>query len=323
MIRQKVSNPHDRFAPYEQLARALSRSYGANNSAVNVLELAMRNGAFVAGGCAGVILGEYNSIEYYLHLETYRNDPIVQKNGTIPPEGMKFRRGDIDLFFETDAGRDAFLTTLEEWRIRINDPSVLHVIDSPFKRAKDIAVGSAMFQAILKTAPIEQTLESFDILNAACAFNRDEVVKHDRWDAVTEAKQIDVLNTQGFFLVNRIKKWVTKTGFKPTQRAASSAMSSAITILEAVKNTDPSEETVRGYKRSILTKDKISKMLRVATQEFHALSNEELTMLPFVINEKLWSMTPLKILTKRAQSLYKATNGKVGVPFPVELEEYY
>lgn len=219
----------------------------------DTIERAFDHGGFVAGGCGRWLL-------------SFESDTVTPLHrGTYVHEG-----GDIDIFFNDEAGWRAFVEPYAENKT-IADGPVLKMSDG--KLAVNLTIGAKpdrerishgwneppTIQAIrCVTGSPEEVLRSFDFHNSMVAFDRAKVWQAEDWKELETSKTLAVTWWGSRSAVFRVRKYINKYGYKHLKNTSSAMFDqlvSATNSMDARRKTHSRELWVDVLSRPICPLD--------------------------------------------------------------------
>jgi hypothetical protein len=265
----------------------------------DVLKLAFSQGGWVAGGFARIITKHHlmngDSMFDALDGDDVADDVTRHLQCDIPCDTkdamVKYRKGDIDLFFDHQRQLDNFWRALQATGLR----SSCKLEGSVTGAATEVSVNNRTRLQVIERyrGPIEDQLRSFDIFNAMCAFNDKVLLYPDGWSALEAERMLHVVNWTSPWVINRVAKWCNRHGYdRLSPKTASEIGDVAIDLIERFKEKPYQPE----WGGMPLTHDKIiARMKRFLPQ----LTNDQLLLMTSVYPIDAYQ-GPLYVLRKRA-----------------------
>lgn len=289
---------------------------------MKLLQFALDNGAYIAGGFARQTLVNLQYVEKSLVLPYDRKNHVRKMTrrylGTDqkPPETVTpwamGNKGDIDLFFERQADMERFREGLfKQRRVRALSatPEPIIIVTSMPDIFTELSVNrNARVQWVEKwIGPIAEILNGFDIFNAAVAFNGEHFIYPEGWEQLEELKMLHVFNWTSTSIVNRITKWFWKHHFSKLSPATADTLGTiAMDLISLFKEKESKGENVKTISGQKLSTYQIVQRMRKFLPE---LSNEQLVMLTTIypIGPDTYGapVTPFTILRDRSEEARK------------------
>lgn len=213
------------------------RGFTLDMNTMRFMQLAFRHGAHCAGGFAVLVVrhtlapasvGDF-SFDVAVHMN--RGKQVLPGNTSSWAGAGK---GDIDLFFPSTYAVNAFYADEEVFNLlgmcAWSRTSLLGLA-----REHYFGQGTEKVQVIVKhVGDIEHQLSSFDIYNAAVAFNGYHMLTPPDWLRLEQARTLHVNRWNGF-TVQRVNKYMTRKGY--TNLSSKTASEIYDRALEALKES--------------------------------------------------------------------------------------
>lgn len=192
-----------------------------------MLEAAFRHGAYVAGGFAHVVADDVAKRRVHEYLRVYER---IDRS----KQCWKGGRGDIDIFFQSSDGLDAFYAEIMANSAKYFTSSYEPASRSCVELDCDDVVS---VQVITKyIGPIENVLADFDIYNAMVAFNDKELILPVGWKELNEQRVLHVANWTSPYVIHRINKWFNKHCYRDLSPATALELGTqALEIMNRLK----------------------------------------------------------------------------------------
>lgn len=201
------------------------------------MQLAFHHGAYCAGGFAALIARQTIVPDPNSDTCTAVRLHTNRSQSCLPGDSTPFSsvgKGDIDLFFPSQAHVSGFYANDEVFNLlgqqAWSRTSVLGVAREHF-----FGTGTEKVQVITRyTAPIKHQLSSFDILNAACAFNHQHMFVPTGWLELERERTLHV-HRWNQFTVGRVNKYMRRKGYiSLSPKTASEIHDKAICALKEI-----------------------------------------------------------------------------------------
>lgn len=274
--------------PNPGLFTTLKDATAIDQPTLDLVNLAFKHGAYVAGGLARRIwLTTVNRssggwpIKPELSMSHMCSDVRAYLQSGNKLSGMHMHnsaRGDIDLFFQDENAFRSFKADIFD---------LMNVANKVLTTPKTYAVGTTVknvfteiyvsettrVQLISKhIAPIEQILSSFDIYNAAVAVNDEHFVVPEGLEDLEKEGMLHVFNWTSPMVINRVAKWFWKHNFKRLSPATASELGNfAMLLIEELKE--------RPYEVTLGPPLDHTKVMGKLRKLFAALSDDQLLAL--------------------------------------------
>jgi uncharacterized protein (DUF2132 family) len=189
------------------------------------LSMAFDHGGYIAGGAAVRIAQQklmgskryedlFEAIESLFRQGHRPVDPTSDKNIALEEAVI----GDIDVFFPSNKHYASFyVDAAAAGPTKARD---VVIAPSPMGLATELTYrGKSKVQAIARyTAPIEQQLSRFDLVNSMVAFDGSKLIMAQGWRELAERKLVHVQNFKCDWVFNRILKYVSKHDYSTITR---------------------------------------------------------------------------------------------------------
>lgn len=197
------------------------------NATWNLLDMAFKHGAYIAGGFANKVATVLNCGKYRgdFDEDTMRELVLYTNYDLKHPYAYKVRSGDIDVWFRTKEGLDAFLLELNgnfENPMKDRTPMTSgfgievkcwkHPDPAPEPR-KNFHGQVVQIMTAVWGEP-EEIMEKFDIYNAAVCITKDcQVLVPEGWEDLNTKGILHLQHFNEKYTFQRITKWAQKHGY--------------------------------------------------------------------------------------------------------------
>ena len=201
-----------------------------NHWTLSFMKLAFQHGAYCAGGFATLTLKHLTlgtigdptktSMDFAYDVGTHMNTSR-RVNRSDDSKFSCTRKGDIDLFFPSQQSIKEFYANNEVFDL-LNKHSWGRMSSMGLAREHFFDDGLEKVQVITRyAAPIKTQLSSFDIYNAAVAFNDTHVIVPQGWEDLERMHMLHV-NKWNQYTVSRVAKYMDRKGYTKLSPATAS-----------------------------------------------------------------------------------------------------
>lgn len=217
----------DRYIPNSDFIRWFEEKGIITNATWNLLDMAFKHGAYIAGGFANKVATVKNCGKYRgdFDEDTMRELVLYTSYELRHPYAYKVRGGDIDVWFRTKEGLDAFLLEFNgnfENSMKDRTPMTSgfgievkcwqHPDPTPEPR-KNFQGQVVQIMTAVWGEP-EEIMEKFDIYNAAVCITKDcQVLVPEGWEDLNSKGILHLQHFNEKYTFQRITKWVQKHGY--------------------------------------------------------------------------------------------------------------
>lgn len=158
-------------------------------------------------GCGGYMAG--GAARRWLRMQKAKQAKTALDEYSARDEWTRFRislreQGDIDFFFPDE--ESYFRATMA-----LRHDFAIELVESATGAAMQFTISDVKYQLVkFDFAPIEQMLESFDIVNACVAYTLNTVTYSDKWEILELRKELDVINWTSPHTICRVARYCQK-----------------------------------------------------------------------------------------------------------------
>lgn len=201
------------------------------------MQLAFQHGAYCAGGFAALVArhtffpGTQETLMSDVSNHLNRNRQVLPNNSS---QYACTGKGDIDLFFPTSFAISNFYASDAVFNL-LGSSAWSRSSALGLAREHFFAQGTEKVQVITKyVAPIKEQLSTFDVYNAAVAFNDNHMFVPVGWKELEKTRTLHV-NRWNQFTATRVTKYMLKKGY--TNLSSKTASEIYDKALEALKES--------------------------------------------------------------------------------------